>query len=126
MNLIFNFLLLFSIVLGFSSNCKAQDLPLLLSASWCPVCIIARGFLEKQGITFQELDIDTSSEGKQLMKRSGAMGPPVLFVDGAFFSGFDPIAWSKALNRSSSKLKKNNFLNEVNYNADSENLDPTL
>ena len=84
----------------------ADELPILLSASWCPVCAAAKEYLESQGETYQTLDIDISSEGKALFKKSGAKGPPVLIVDGNYYSGFDPIAWKQALQRSQPSLMK--------------------
>jgi glutaredoxin len=77
----------------------AEPLPVLLSATWCPVCAVAKEFLQEQGEPFEVLDIESSQEGRRLFARSHALGPPVLYVGGEFYPGFDPSTWQRVLRK---------------------------
>jgi glutaredoxin len=79
----------------------ADRLPVLLSATWCPVCAAAKEFLAEQGEPFEVLDIESSKEGRRLFAQSHALGPPVLYVDGEFYTGFDPLTWQRVLRKHS-------------------------
>ena len=62
----------------------------LYSTPTCVYCKTLKGYLQKNGKDFE--DIDISKDEKQLqemIKISGQMGVPVLSIDGEVVTGFD-------------------------------------
>ena len=71
------------------------------STSICPYCVMAKEFLKKNNIQFENIDVGINREaGKEMIDKSGQMGVPVLDIDGQIIVGFDKDAISKALNLS--------------------------
>lgn len=68
------------------------------STSTCPYCHMAKDFLTKNNISFEDLDVGTSQKARQeMMDKSGQMGVPVIDIDGRIIVGFDKEAISGAL-----------------------------
>lgn len=68
------------------------------STSTCPYCHMAKDFLAKNNIQFEDIDVGADPEaGKEMVKRSGQMGVPVIDIDGQIIVGFDREAIQKAL-----------------------------
>ncbi|HPR09192.1 MAG TPA: glutaredoxin domain-containing protein [Candidatus Saccharibacteria bacterium] len=68
----------------------AQPQIIIYSAPWCGFCHAAKQYLDKQGITYQEKDIDEDpTAAEEAVKKSGQMGIPVLDIDGEIIVGFD-------------------------------------
>ena len=60
------------------------------STPTCVYCKTLKGYLKKNGLEFE--DIDVSKDEKQLqtmIKSSGQMGVPVVDIDGEIIVGFD-------------------------------------
>ncbi len=71
----------------------------IYSTSTCSYCAMAKDFLKKNDIQFENIDVGVNREaGKEMMNKSGQMGVPVLDIDGQIIVGFDRGAISKALN----------------------------
>ena len=71
------------------------------STSTCPYCTMAKEFLKKNNIQFENIDVGINRQAaKEIMDKSGQMGVPVLDIDGQIIVGFDKDAISKALNLS--------------------------
>jgi len=69
------------------------------STSTCPYCVMAKEFLKKNNIQFENIDVGINRQASQeMMDKSGQMGVPVLDIDGQIIVGFDKDAISKALN----------------------------
>jgi len=69
------------------------------STSTCPYCVMAKEFLKKNNIQFDNIDVGINRQaGREMMDKSGQMGVPVLDIDGEIIVGFDKDAISKALN----------------------------
>ncbi len=59
------------------------------SASWCSVCKRAKGWMDAQGIAYEEKDIDLSSENARGLRALNARGSvPTFDVDGDVMVGF--------------------------------------
>ena len=68
------------------------------STSTCPYCVMAKEFLKKNNIQFEDINVGINHQaGKDMMNKSGQMGVPVLDIDGQIIVGFDKDAISKAL-----------------------------
>lgn len=62
------------------------------STPTCVYCKTLKGYLTKNNINFEEIDV--SKDEKQLQKMikdSGQMGVPVVDIDGEIITGFDKI-----------------------------------
>jgi len=62
------------------------------STPTCVYCKTLKGYLTKNNIIFE--DIDVSKDEKQLqemIKNSGQMGVPVMDIDGEIITGFDKV-----------------------------------
>jgi len=60
---------------------------------------MAKEFLKKNNIQFENIDVGINRQASQeMMDRSGQMGVPVLDIDGQIIVGFDKDAISSALN----------------------------
>jgi len=69
------------------------------STSTCSYCAMAKEFLKKNNIQFENIDVGVNREASQkMMDLSGQMGVPVLDIDGQIIVGFDKSAITKALN----------------------------
>lgn len=68
------------------------------STSTCPYCAMAKEFLKKNNVQFENIDVGVDHKaGQEMMNKSGQMGVPVLDIDGKIIVGFDKAAISKAL-----------------------------
>ena len=68
------------------------------STSTCPYCTMAKEFLKKNNIQFENIDVGINRQASQeMMDKSGQMGVPVLDIDGEVIVGFDKEAITKAL-----------------------------
>lgn len=56
----------------------------------CPYCLMAKKFMEKNNITFEEIDVSNDEKAAtEIMKKSGHIGVPIIEVDGFYIAGFD-------------------------------------
>jgi glutaredoxin 3 len=55
----------------------------------CPPCTQAKEFLTRKGIAFTEKDIRQDPQAISELQRFGAMGTPVIVVDGTPVIGFN-------------------------------------
>jgi glutaredoxin-like YruB-family protein len=64
----------------------------------CPWCNIAKEFLKKNNISFEEIDVSQDMVAAQeMMNKSGQMGVPVIEIDGQMIVGFDEQKLKKLL-----------------------------
>lgn len=64
----------------------------LYAASWCPHCKLARAYLNRVRIRFNEVDID-SPAGKIAFAAIGGGGVPLLVANGEQLRGFSELAY---------------------------------
>jgi len=67
--------------------------------SWCPYCKKARDYINSQGASLIEYDIerDRSAADEMVKKTGGGHGVPVVDVEGIIIRGYSPEAISSAL-----------------------------
>lgn len=71
---------------------------LLLETSWCGICVQTRGYLDRNGVAYERLDVETSAEGARRHAAVGGSGVPVVIVDDAHIvHGFDPVRLARLL-----------------------------
>jgi len=55
-----------------------------------PCCRVAREFLEKHGVSYEDVNVAEDRQGaKEMIEKSGQLGIPVIDVDGSIIVGFD-------------------------------------
>jgi glutaredoxin 3 len=70
----------------------------IYSTPTCPYCTMAKDFLKKNNIPFQDMNVGVDqAAAKEMTDKSGQMGVPVLDIDGEVIVGFDKEAIIKAL-----------------------------
>lgn len=64
----------------------------------CPWCHVAKDFLKKNNIKFDDINVETDMEGaREMIQKSGQRGVPVIDVDGTIIVGYNERALKKAL-----------------------------
>lgn len=62
----------------------------IYSTITCPYCITLKAFLKERKLDFEEIDVSQDEEAqKEMIKKSGQMGVPVIDIDGQIVIGFD-------------------------------------
>jgi len=56
----------------------------------CPYCYTLKEFLKERNIEFEDIDISKDEKVKdEIIKRSGAIGAPIIEINGEIVVGFD-------------------------------------
>jgi len=64
----------------------------------CPYCSIAKQFLKKNKIEFEEIDVSENREAAmELAEKTGQLGVPALEINGKIIIGFNQNAIKEAL-----------------------------
>lgn len=70
----------------------------IYSTPSCPWCHRAKEFLKKNNVDFEDIDVSSSQKAaKEMVKKSGQQGVPVIDIGGTIIVGFDEPAIRKAL-----------------------------
>lgn len=73
-----------------SSPIQAKETDVVLySTSWCGYCKQVRAYLNAEGISFKDYDIENSDEGKRKFQEANGQGVPLIFVGSTRLDGFD-------------------------------------
>ena len=68
------------------------------STQTCPFCTMAEDFLRQNKVKFKHFDVGSDKAGlKEMMKKSGQTGVPVIDIDGKIIIGFNEAAIREAL-----------------------------
>lgn len=68
------------------------------TTSTCPYCTMLTGYLEEQGIEYEEVNVQVNPEaGQRLVATTGQMGVPQTEINGKWIIGFDPNSVEQAL-----------------------------
>jgi len=60
------------------------------STSSCPWCNVAKDFLKKNNVEFEEINVGEDQQAAQeMVKKSGQMGVPVIEIDEQIIVGFN-------------------------------------
>ena len=71
---------------------------IVYSTDTCPFCHMAKDFLKKNNIEFEDFNVGTSPEKlKEMSDKSGQTGVPVIDIDGQIIVGFDEMKIKQAL-----------------------------
>lgn len=71
----------------------------VFSTPVCPYCFTLKEFLKEQGVEFEDINVAKNSQAKkEMIKKSGQMGAPVVEIDGEIVVGFDREKICKLLN----------------------------
>lgn len=63
---------------------------LVFTTPTCPWCTRAKGYLRTRGVPFREIDVTRdAAAARDLVRRTGQMGVPVIEIDGRPIVGFD-------------------------------------
>lgn len=63
---------------------------IIYSTPGCNVCKRARAYLDKKGVSYQEIDITASDDDmRRMIQRSGQLSTPVIFVGEQMMLGFN-------------------------------------
>ena len=63
---------------------------IVYSTPSCPFCHSLKEYLKEKNISFKEIDVSENEEKlKEMIKKSGQMGVPVLEIDNNIIVGFD-------------------------------------
>jgi glutaredoxin 3 len=66
----------------------------MYTTMWCGYCARARGLLQKKGVAFDDIDVesDTSKREEMLQRANGRTSVPQIFIDGVHVGGSDDLA----------------------------------
>jgi glutaredoxin-like YruB-family protein len=71
---------------------------IVFSTPTCPWCTRAKGYLRGRGIPFRDVDVSRdAAAARDLFRRTGQMGVPVIEIDGRSIVGFDQARIDAAL-----------------------------
>ncbi|HUY61362.1 MAG TPA: glutaredoxin family protein [Candidatus Dormibacteraeota bacterium] len=63
---------------------------LVFSTPSCPWCVRAKSYLRQRQVPFRDVDVSRdAAAAKDLVRRTGQMGVPVIEIDGRAIVGFD-------------------------------------
>jgi len=64
----------------------------IYSKSWCPFCARAKEFLDRKGVSYEEIDVTTDSVRElEMVIRSGRHTVPQIFIDDHHLGGSDDL-----------------------------------
>jgi len=70
------------------------------STTTCPYCVMAKNWLKEKKIEYDDINVGIDQEkAREMIKKSGQMGVPVLDVAGEIIIGFDKPKIEKALKK---------------------------
>ena len=61
----------------------------LFTAAWCGYCKKARAYLQARGTPFEDLDVETSAQGKNAYDALGGHGVPIILVGQQRMDGYN-------------------------------------
>ncbi len=77
------------------SDCSRDELPagvVVFTTRFCGYCLRAKALLERKGIDYQEIPVDTDREARRRMERlAGARSVPQIFIHGRHVGGCDQL-----------------------------------
>ena len=72
---------------------------MLYSAEWCGACKKAKRYLGRNGIEFEERDIDQPRHAAALLRLTGRRAVPVIDVGGRVLTGFSAKGYDALMDR---------------------------
>ncbi len=62
----------------------------IYSADWCPACVQAKRYMDREGVEYEERNVDQPRYKEELVQVSGGRSIPVIQVDGSVMKGWNP------------------------------------
>lgn len=70
----------------------------IYTTTYCPYCTLAKDWMKAHSLKFTEVNVENDqAAAKEMVKKSGQRGVPVIEVDGKIVIGFDKVALAKIL-----------------------------
>jgi glutaredoxin len=69
----------------------------MFSTAWCPHCKRAKAYFAQKGVSYREVDIEASDEGRREFESYGGGGVPLILAGEKRMRGFDPAAMDHLL-----------------------------
>lgn len=64
----------------------------MYTTGWCPYCSRARSLLERKGVSFEEIDVESAPEKRaEMQTRSGRRSVPQIFIGDHHVGGCDDL-----------------------------------
>lgn len=77
---------------------KPQPRVIVFSTPTCTYCNIAKKYFREQGIKFKDVDVSRdAAAARDMVRRSGQQGVPVIDIGGKIIVGFDKTKINKYL-----------------------------
>jgi glutaredoxin len=73
----------------------------MYSTTWCGYCAKTRTYLRRNGIPFEDRDVELTDSGNKEYNALGGGGVPILLVHDKVIRGYKPDAIDEALAKSS-------------------------
>ena len=62
----------------------------MYTTNWCPACVVAKKVMTDKGLSFREINIETSGMSReQLQEITGRWEVPAIVIDGKNIGGLD-------------------------------------
>lgn len=66
---------------------------IMYTTKFCPYCVMAKQLLERKGVGYEEIRVDTDIEARRTMEKlSQRRTVPQIFIDEQHVGGFDDMA----------------------------------
>ncbi len=73
---------------------------IVYSTSTCPYCVMAKNFLKEKKVEFEDVNVGLNQDrAREMIKKSGQMGVPVIDIAGEIIIGFDKPKMEAALKK---------------------------
>ncbi|MEK6959018.1 MAG: glutaredoxin domain-containing protein [archaeon] len=73
---------------------------IVYSTTTCPYCVMAKDWLKGKKIEYDDINVGKDQEkAREMVKKSGQMGVPVIDIDGEIIIGFDKPKMEDALKK---------------------------
>jgi glutaredoxin len=79
------------------AGAKGGKKVVMYTTSHCPACKAAKQYLAQKGVAYQEIDVETSSDGRAAFQKLGGHGVPLILVGDKRMEGFSAQALDAAL-----------------------------
>jgi glutaredoxin 3 len=64
----------------------------MYATGWCPFCDRARALLERKGVHYTEIDLESEPQRRaEMIERSGRRSVPQIFIDGRPIGGSEEL-----------------------------------
>jgi glutaredoxin-like YruB-family protein len=85
---------------SFILRCLLMAKVIVYSTTTCPYCVMAKNWLKDKKVDFEDVNVGINQDrAKEMIKKSGQMGVPVIDIAGDIIVGFDRPAMENSLKK---------------------------